>query len=214
MPHSRTKLMPRHQAMVFNAYAKALHYKEIEFFADASGPIVEDLISVNTKLQQTDAAWGTLIHAQEQLGLLHHESWYEKLGKWDAALQAYERKAQNEPDDTETILGKLRCLHALGHWEVLSDFVQSRWNSAGQEERKRLAPLAAAASWSLSQWDLMDDYISVMKSETADRSFYKAVLFVHRGQFPKAQAQINKARDLVDPQLVSLSSESYGRAYE
>jgi FKBP12-rapamycin complex-associated protein len=200
--------------MVYNAYAKALHYKEIEFFADTSGPIIEDLISVNTKLQQTDAAWGTLTYAQEQLGLLHTESWYEKLGKWDAALSAYDRKVQVMPDDPEAVLGKLRCLHALGHWEALSDFVQSRWTSAAQEERRRLAPLAAAASWALSQWDLMDDYISVMKADTPDRSFYRAILYVHRGQFPKAQAQISKARDYLDPQLTSLSSESYGRAYE
>jgi FKBP12-rapamycin complex-associated protein len=200
--------------MVFNAYAKALHYKEIEFFADTSGPIIEDLISVNTKLQQTDAAWGTLTYAQEQLGLLHTENWYEKLGRWDAALTAYERKGQSMPDDAEVVLGKLRCLHALGHWEVLSEYVQSRWTSATRTERQRLAPLATAAAWALSQWDLMEDYISVLKKDTPHRAFYGAILDVHRGQYERAHVNIARARDLLDPQLTSLSSEGYGRAYE
>lgn len=195
-------------AMVYHAYAKALHYKEMEFFAEASEPIVEDLISINTKLQQTDAAWGTLLFAQENLGL-DSENWFEKLGRWDEALQAYESR-----DDPEAALGKLKCLHALGQWENLSEYVQSRWANAPYDERRRMAPLAAAASWSLSQWDLMDDYISVMKTDTPDRAFYRAILSVHRNQYPKALSQISRARDLLDAELTSLSSEGYGRAYD
>lgn len=201
-------------AMVYHAYAKALHYKEMEFFSETSEAIVEDLISINTKLQQTDAAWGTLIFAQETLGLNQNETWYEKLGRWDQALEAYEKKERDGDTNTEVVLGKLKCLHALGQWENLSEYVQSRWASAQYDERRRMAPLAAAASWSLSQWDLMDDYISVMKTDTPDRSFYRAILSVHRNAFPKALSQIARARDLLDAELTSLSSEGYSRAYD
>lgn len=206
-----------YQAMVYHAYAKALHYKEIEFFADTNNPIIEDLISVNTKLQQSDAAWGTLTFASETLDnfdLDNHETWYEKLNRWDQALEAYNRREEEDPDDSDVVLGKLRCLHALGHWESLSDYVQGRWTNASYEERRRMAPVAAAAAWSLSQWDLMDDYISVMKTDTPDRPFYRAILSVHRNQYSKALTQIARARDLLDGELTSLSNESYGRAYD
>ncbi|GHJ88255.1 hypothetical protein NliqN6_4657 [Naganishia liquefaciens] len=204
-------------AMVYHAYAKALHYKEIEFFADTNNPIIEDLISVNTKLQQTDAAWGTLTFASETLDnfdLDNHETWYEKLNRWDQALEAYNRREEEDPEDSDIVLGKLRCLHALGHWENLSDYVQGRWTNASYEERRKMAPVAAAAAWSLSQWDLMDDYISVMKTDTPDRPFYRAILSVHRNQYSKALTQIARARDLLDGELTSLSNESYGRAYD
>ena len=52
-------------AMKFHAYAKALHYKELEFFTETSPNIIEALISINSKLQQHDAAWGTLLVARE-----------------------------------------------------------------------------------------------------------------------------------------------------
>ena len=53
----------REYAMRFHAYAKALHYKELKFFTETSPNIIEVLIGINNKLQQHDAAWGTLIIA-------------------------------------------------------------------------------------------------------------------------------------------------------
>lgn len=202
-------------AMTYHAYAKALHYKEIQFFSEPnSTAIIESLINVNTKLQQHDAAWGTLIAARDRHDMTRHEEWYEKLGRWADALDAYNRRLDEDPDNSETIIGRMRCLHALGDWEDLSDAVQSKWNHAGQDERQQIAPLAAAAAWSLQQWDLMDDYIQAMKSESADRYFYRAILAVHRNQPAKAIQQISKARDQLDPELTAMVSESYGRAYK
>lgn len=59
----------------------------------------------------------------------------------------------------------------------------------------------SAAAWSLNHWDAMDDYITVMKIDSLDRAFYRAVLCVHRNQFPKAFQHINKARNLLDGEL-------------
>ena len=44
------------------------------------------------------------------------ERWYEKLHEWDKALGAYERKQEQNPDDTTFMLGRMRCLEALGEW--------------------------------------------------------------------------------------------------
>ncbi|ORY29148.1 armadillo-type protein [Naematelia encephala] len=204
-------------AAAFHYYAKALHYKEMEFFVDASNSVVEDLISINQKLQQTDAAWGTLEYAQGNMEMSSDVQWFEKLGKWELALQVWgERELNEDPgwSEAEIAQGKLRCLHALGEWEHLSELAQVHWASASQEDKKKMAPLAAAASWSRNQWDLMDDYIAAMKNDSADRNFFKAIIAVHRNQFTTALRHIAKARERLDPELTSLTSESYGRAYD
>jgi len=201
-------------ALQFHAYAKALHYKELEFFRESTPTIVEALIGINTKLQQHDAAWGTLTVAREQHDVSKHEEWFERLGRWHEALQAYDKKAEIDPNAPDVVLGRMRCLHALGEWEKLSTLVHAHWMNSGNEGRREMAPLAAAAAWSLREWDSMDNYIGVMPSDSADRSFYRAILAVHRNQFSKATTQIVKARDLLDPALTSVIGEHPSRAYK
>lgn len=200
-------------AMRCHAYAKALHYKELEFFSETSPSIIEDLIMINTNLQQHDAAWGTLTVAREQYDVTKHEEWYERLHRWNEALDVYQRKLRTDPSASAFIIGKMRCFHALGEWEQLAAQVDDYWPNATNDERREMAAMGAAAAWSLNEWDSMDDYIAAMKGDSADRSFYKAILAVHRNQFPKALSHITKARDLLDPDLTALVGESYGRTY-
>ncbi|KAI0832116.1 FAT-domain-containing protein [Trametes gibbosa] len=200
-------------AMKFHAYAKALHYKELEFFSETSPTIIESLISINSKLQQHDAAWGTLLIAREQYDVSKHEEWYERLGRWQEALETYEKRALHEPGAPDITVGRMKCLHALGEWEHLAKHVDEYWVSANVEDRREIAPMAAAAAWALNDWESMEDYIATMKPDSADRPFYRAILAVHQNQFPKAMMQIAKARDLLDPELTSLVGESYGRSY-
>ncbi|KAH8093828.1 FAT-domain-containing protein [Cristinia sonorae] len=200
-------------AMKFHAYAKALHYKEVEFFSETSPTIIEALIGINSKLQQHDAAWGTLLIAREQYDVSKHEEWYERLGRWQEALVTYEKRALEDPDAPDIAIGRMKCLHALGEWDQLAAQVEENWANASHEDRREIAPMAAAAAWSLNDWDSMDDYIATMKPDSADRPFYRAILSVHQNQFPKAMTHIAKARDLLDPELTSLVGESYGRSY-
>lgn len=65
---------------------------------------------------------------------------------------------------------------ASGHWTDLTD--------AGRE---RMSRMAAAASWGLTQWDSMDQYVSCIPRDTTDGAFYRAVLAVHREQYATAQ---------------------------
>jgi len=44
------------------------------------------------------------------------ERWYEKLHEWEKALNAYERQQEKNPDDTNFLYGRMRCLEALGEW--------------------------------------------------------------------------------------------------
>ena len=202
------------QAIKYMAYAKALHYKELEFFSDSSPAVIESLISINTRLQQHDAAWGTLLTARGQYDVTQHEEWYERLARWQEALQAYERKAESDPGDKAMQVGRMKCLHALGEWDQLALRVDETWPNATHEFRRDIAPMATAAAWSLHEWDSMDDYIATMKVDSPDRAFYRAILSVHQNQFPKALVHIAKARDLLDPELSSFVGEGYGSLYK
>jgi serine/threonine-protein kinase mTOR len=200
-----------------HAWAKALHYKELEFLQDQSSGAVEALIQINNQLQQYDAAIGILRKAQlYKDGIQLRETWFEKLERWEEALEFYQKREQEYPEQAETfdiIMGKMRCLHALGEWDSLSALAQDKWHTSSLEIKRAVAPLATAAAWGLGQWDLMDDYLSVMKANTPDRSFFGAALALHRNQFREAALYVQKAREGLDTELSALVSESYNRAY-
>jgi serine/threonine-protein kinase mTOR len=196
-----------------HAFAKALHYKELEFEQDQNSSAVEALISINNQLQQSDAAIGILRKAQAYRDVELRESWFEKLQRWDEALRAYQEREKREPDSFDITMGKMRCLHALGEWKLLSEIAQDKWAQSSNEHRKQIAPLGAAAAWGRGQWEMMDNYLGVMKEHSPDRSFFGAILSLHRNQFEDAALYIERARDGLDTELSALLNESYNRAY-
>ena len=78
-----------------HAYAKALHYRELEYqalTASRSSPrLIEALVSLHRSLGQPEAALGVLTYAQQRQDFTIKLSWLEKLGRWQDALTAYER---------------------------------------------------------------------------------------------------------------------------
>ncbi|UPX14327.1 Non-specific serine/threonine protein kinase [Ascochyta rabiei] len=196
-----------------HAFAKALHYKELEFNAEQNSSAVEALISINNQLQQTDAAFGILRKAQGYTDVELKETWFEKLQRWDEALHSYQRRELEEPDSFEITMGKMRCLHALGEWDLLSSLSKEKWANASQEYRKAIAPLAATAAWGLGKFADMDSYLSVMKEQSPDRAFFASILNIHNNRFEIAIEEIAKARKGLDTELSSLLGESYQRAY-
>ncbi|KAI2627651.1 FAT-domain-containing protein [Hypoxylon sp. NC1633] len=202
-----------------HAYAKALHYKELEFLQDQSGPAVEALIVINNQLQQYDAAIGILRKAQlYRDGIQLRETWFEKLERWEEALQFYnKREAEIPPDQVvpiDIVMGKMRCLHALGEWDALASLTGNTWANSAPEIQRRIAPLATAAAWGLGKWDSMDNYLQSMKRNSPDRSFFGAILALHRNQYLEAATCIMKTREGLDTELSALVSESYNRAYQ
>ncbi|KAL8971115.1 MAG: hypothetical protein Q9183_001211, partial [Haloplaca sp. 2 TL-2023] len=197
-----------------HAFAKALHYKELEFEEEKTPSTVEALISINNQLQQSDAAVGILRHAQTYRDFDLKETWFEKLQRWDEALAAYQRRENEDPTSFEVTMGKMRCLHALGEWEVLSNLAQQKWSLSSIDHKRAIAPLAAAAAWGQKKWEVMDNYIHEMKGASPDRSFFSAILAIQRNQFVDAYGHIEKARDGLDTELSALLGESYDRAYQ
>ena len=198
-----------------HAFAKALHYKELEFNAEQNSSAVEALISINNQLQQTDAAFGILRKAQNYNDVELKETWFEKLQRWEEALMQYRKREQDEGDRAgfEVVMGKMRCLHALGEWDSLSNIATDKWSAASADQKKHIAPLAAAAAWGMGQWELMDNFLNVMKAHSPDRSFFGAILSIHRNQFEEAHSHITKAREGLETELSALLGESYTRAY-
>jgi FKBP12-rapamycin complex-associated protein len=194
-----------------HAYAKALHYKELEFISEPTPKIIEDLIGINNQLQQPDAAVGILTYAQRHHQLELQETWYEKLGRWDDALNAYNRKEEEEGVDMT--LGKMRCLYNLGEFHQLAPLVEQKWDSFNAKEKEEIAPYATGAIWSFGELSSLSRYTQSIKPDNPDYSFYRAVLALHHSQFDQAQAYIDRTRNILDSELTALIAESYSRAY-
>ncbi|KAJ9142387.1 Phosphatidylinositol 3-kinase tor2 [Pleurostoma richardsiae] len=202
-----------------HAYAKALHYKELEFLQDQSSGAVEALIVINNQLQQSDAAIGILRKAQlYKDGIQLRETWFEKLERWEEALAFYNKREREIPEDqavpVEIVMGKMRCLHALGEWDALGQLTGNTWANSAPEVQRLIAPLATTAAWGLGKWDAMDNYLQSLKRYSPDRSFFGAILALHRNQFREAAENIDHAREGLDTELSALVSESYNRAYQ
>ena len=196
-----------------HAFAKALHYKELQFEQDQNSQSVEALIHINNQLQQSDAAIGILRRAQAFGEVELKEVWFERLHRWEEALAAYQKREKIEPENFELIMGKMRCLHALGEWKLLSELAKDHWSLVSQERRRNMSALAAAAAWGRGDWDRMDDYISVMKDSSPDRAFFGAILSIQRNHFEDANKYIFRAREGVNSELTATIGESYNRAY-
>lgn len=194
-----------------NAYAKAMHYKEAEYLSQVSPELIESLVSISTKLQMHDVAWA-ILKTNTVAEDLELDRWYERLGRWQEALEAYDRKLVDDSQTQDTLLGRMRCLYALGEWGSLNEAVDEHWGEFTTEARKEVAPLAAAASFNLRQWDLLEEHVGSMSHDLPDKSFYRAVLAVHRNQFQKAHHAIAKARDALQSDLAGL--EDYIRVYK
>ncbi|GIL87381.1 hypothetical protein Vretimale_1690 [Volvox reticuliferus] len=206
-----------------HAFAKALHYKELEFQTSPQTAI-EALIHINNQLRQPEAAVGVLTYAQKHLHMELKESWYEKLCRWDEALDAYEKRLMAvTPGSVEyhtALLGKMRCLANLAEWENLSNLCRSEWRKSEPHVRREMAMIAAHAAWHMGAWDEMASYVDTIdnpdagpQSQSAAGAFLRAVLCVRGNQFDAARVHVERTRELMVTDLAALVGESYERAY-
>lgn len=222
------------------AFAKALHYKEMEFEGACSKKmdanpvaVVEALIHINNQLHQHEAAVGILTYAQQILDVQLKESWYEKLQRWDDALKAYTAKAAQATSPhlvLDATLGRMRCLAALARWEELNNLCKEYWTPAEPAARLEMAPMAANAAWNMGEWEQMAQYVSRLDDgdETKLRglgntaasgdgssngTFFRAVLLVRNGKYDEAREYVERARKCLATELAALVLESYERAY-
>ncbi|KRZ41765.1 Target of rapamycin, partial [Trichinella pseudospiralis] len=203
------------KALETRAFAKALRCKEAEFYNEVTPEVLESLISINNMLQLRESSIGIVeIVRKRGIKVKDTERWYEKLNDWDKALEAYEAKQNQFPDDMELTLGRMRCLEALGNWSKVNEIIEKKWHSSTVEYKEKMAHIATCSAWGLGKWEAMQDYIAEISQSTVEGCFYRAVLAVHHQNFCEAQFRIDQARDLLDNELTAMLSESYSRAYE
>jgi FKBP12-rapamycin complex-associated protein len=197
-----------------HAYAKALHYKELEFVTQPEKAI-QALVSINHELQLPEAALGILTFAQKNLKMELKREWKEKLNQWEDALGAYERQQLSDPTYIEYSLGRMRCLTALGEWERLNELSHKTWMKVAEEPQtqKRMAPMAAAAAWHLGDWYSLGEFSKVLGEEDSEGCFYSAVLNLKAQKFKEGLVLVDKTRYHLSTELGALLGESYSRAY-
>ncbi|XP_045500144.1 serine/threonine-protein kinase Tor-like [Colias croceus] len=205
-------------AITCRAYAKALYYKEEEYRRNPTTQVVEALIHINNKLQQKESANGLLekVIMQKKNGdctLNVHVRWYEKLHNWEQALDLYNKKLEVEPQDTESKLGMMRCLEAMGEWRKIYTINADQWENMEEDMQKKSAKIAAAASWGLQEWDSMKKYVKFVPEDTLDGEFYRAVLAIHEGSWSESRHYIDSARTILDSEMSAVIGESYQRSY-
>eukprot|EP00755_Sulcionema_specki_P018103 Sspe_Gene.66045::Locus_39040_Transcript_1_1_Confidence_1.000_Length_4442::g.66045::m.66045/K07203/MTOR, FRAP, TOR; serine/threonine-protein kinase mTOR len=223
-----------------SALAKALRWKEIAF-QSAPQTTIEELITIYNNLNQPESALGLLHCAEKDLGITLKESWYERLGRWEHALEALERdkelaegvkgdestSAPNVAKLVEIEIATMRCLNALGEWRKLHARCKETWNGQtgsrnveneeddeGDTLQHAIAPLATAAAWHLGDWAFMAETVDKLPQNTYDYYFHKAILHINANEEHKAQVAIDNARDCLVQELAALVGESYSRGYE
>ena len=210
-----------------HAYAKALHYRELEFHSNPVG-CFESLVNINKKLDQYDAAVGVLKsvsqmqkkYPQLQEAYRVQEAWLAKLGNWNEALTRYDQRLEINSKDSLAISGKLKCLDALGRWEEAIQLCNDNLDhlridsvAKGDSNHTKAAVLGGRAAWYLNKWNLMDQFISQLSNDNVEGSFMKAVLAVHHGKYDESARLIEHTRKQLDLGITALLAESYGRAY-
>lgn len=206
------------RAQACRAFAKALHYKEEEFKAAADGAkptaVLEDLLSINKKLQHPEAAAGVLKYAENNgYELNNKERWYEKLHDWDNALKEYKLKSDQKSEDIDSLKGLLRCYEHVGEWESLYKLAAESWPKFSKRDQQEVARAAATAAWSLRRWDGMDRFTKCIRENTVESACYQAVLEVHRNNCETAHELIDQARSSIDTELTAMADEGKNRAY-
>lgn len=216
LPISPRLLAKRAQAC--RAFAKALHYKEEEFKASADGGtptlVLEDLLSINKKLQHPEAAAGVLKYAEKNgYELNNKERWYEKLHDWDNALREYESKNEKHPDDVDSLKGLLRCYEHVGQWESLYKLATESWPKFSKRDQQEVARAAATAAWSLRRWGKMESFTKCMRENTVESACYQAIIEVQQDNFDASHQLIDQARSFIDTDLTAMANEGKNRAY-
>jgi len=147
------------KALKIQAYAKALHYKEIEFKTEPENTI-EALISINKNLDQINAAQGVVDYVKKKAAndIELQPSWFAQLGNWQEALKVYNAKAARlaeqgmshvqaglTAEDMEVNVGRMSCAKALGEWNFLTELADDKRAEIRELKRNtRLAGNAAA----------------------------------------------------------------------
>lgn len=115
-------------------------------------------------------------------GDIMYESWLAKLGAWSEAVELYEEKLRENPNDVNYILGCMNCYDARGEWQKALNLagrswgvlagnhahgpMSSNWQSKTPKDRstvdyyRQALKFCSRAAWRLGKWDELETYSS------------------------------------------------------
>ena len=159
----------------------------------------------------------------------------EAAGKWDAALQDYERALQLEAvknGNSEMERGALKCLLELGQFESVLNQARGLANLRSQKIGENLdfsnalhvAPLAVEAAWRLGRWDVLSTLLENSNVGLASEKIFDsgnmyqleigaAMLGLKNQDVCKVAAALEDARRAIMHDLSNAARESYARCY-
>jgi hypothetical protein len=257
-PLSLDTVLLADQAKSANMFAKCLYTREIEFASKNLAPsneCIDSLIAVNNELGLSDNAVGMLQHLRSHYpDIAIQSAWLEKLCHWEDAKKSYDderlrlySRSFDSQDDSQkrvsavpcskpwvtSMLGKMRCLHALGEYEQLEECASALKNQIKGtvdvsadgfnpwEYLDEVQRLGANAAWMLGKWSAMDTFLEDEQhgEENVDvvldqnTSFYRAIMAIHNKDYDRADWLISDTRSKLAGSIGSLLSEKYSRAY-
>eukprot|EP01060_Flectonema_neradi_P032641 TRINITY_DN5228_c0_g1_i2.p1 TRINITY_DN5228_c0_g1~~TRINITY_DN5228_c0_g1_i2.p1 ORF type:complete len:2448 (+),score=396.61 TRINITY_DN5228_c0_g1_i2:69-7412(+) len=155
------------------------------------------LVRVNRCLEQQQQAEGilTLIKRKAIADSETAASTYEDLGWWQRAYDQYYNACvtADKANWPFYVAGMMRCREHLGDWTGVLELSET-WNT--ETVRKRTARAVSHAAWMLTEWDKMEEAVSLMPKTgegTARRlgdspvgvtaGFYRAILAIKKNNF-------------------------------
>jgi len=197
-----------------DAYAKALHYREMEFLYKTSEKdnkekerkIAESLIKSFQKLGEQEAAEGVLEFAKSN-DISVNAEWFEKLNRWEEAKKRYADGNDNPYDQ----LGYMRCLEALGEWDELCSKTYE-FDEEIEDQKIESVKLGTTAAWHLGNWDEFQRLHSIIPVNTFDGAFYRAVHSVQHSRYEEARKWTMEARKDLETSL-TMQDKNYSRVY-
>jgi len=166
---------------------KGTSLQGIGIFPESSPAVIEALISINTRLQHM-TLHGYITYRSWAVRCLKAWGWYERLGRWQEALVAYERKAELDLRLQTSKLAEwsVACTRRMG--STCAQVEENWFKRKPRGNVEKIAPMAAAQLGLWMNGTLWKITLALWKADSTDRAFYRAILSVHQINFPSARS--------------------------
>eukprot|EP01130_Rhizamoeba_saxonica_P008636 TRINITY_DN3490_c2_g1_i1.p1 TRINITY_DN3490_c2_g1~~TRINITY_DN3490_c2_g1_i1.p1 ORF type:complete len:1462 (-),score=255.39 TRINITY_DN3490_c2_g1_i1:71-3847(-) len=217
------------------AYAKSLHYREIEYaiitktqnsllktkskiYKFPENPrslasVLEDIVTLSHMVYNYDEAHGLIKILAKKVEI--PLEWYTKLQRWYEADYLYEIEIEDNSNNVELMVNRMEVLNNLGEWNEVYKLADHAFSIAKDNyESRKIASQSLFASLHLGLYDDIKDKVLLLEPNSRDGSFYRIISGVVGNNFESAEIYLKKSRQHCITDLRSIIGESYTRAYK
>lgn len=207
-------------AAYVNAYTIALFFKEKQFQDNQFDlNVLQSIISLNMKLQNIDASYGVLkyikLNSTQQINI--PEEWYELLNDYDGALNGYNNKLKENPNNQFFLHKKMKCLQSLGKWNELRDLLNQTdiQKNENNIDNIFLAQIGVSCCLGLNDFKTLENkYLPIIPQDSFLGYYYNSIILIHHEKYNNAKLLINNARYVLDNELTNALGDNYDQSYK